>query len=68
MNGYRHSAAAFCCGTVLAVLPGIPQVNAQSSASVPSLGAHTLLAQSEGFGTNPRCGRDSGNFRRNTAK
>ncbi|MGY3038757.1 hypothetical protein ACVWWQ_000344 [Rhodanobacter sp. TND4EL1] len=53
MNGYRHSAAAFCCGTVLAVLPGIPQVNAQSSASVPSLGAHTLLAQSEGFGTNP---------------
>ncbi|WP_426703029.1 hypothetical protein ACPPVV_08570 [Rhodanobacter sp. Col0626] len=55
MNGYRHYAAACCCGTVLAVMPtaGVHQVHAQTPLLSPSLGAHTLLAQSEGLGISP---------------
>jgi hypothetical protein len=54
MNGYRQYAAAFCCGTVLAVLPGAGrQVKAQTPVEGPFLGAHTLLTQSEGLGSTP---------------
>lgn len=55
MNGYSQYAAACCCGAVLAVLPtaGIREAHAQAPRQEPSLGAHTLLAQSEGLGTNP---------------
>lgn len=56
MNGYRQCVAACCCGTVLAALPPIASLvdaHAQVSLQAPSLGAHTLLAQSEGLGISP---------------
>jgi hypothetical protein len=55
MNGYGLYAAACCCSAVLAVLPtaSVLEAHAQAPQQTPSLGAHTLLAQSEGLGTNP---------------
>lgn len=59
MHG-RHDVVAACCRGSMAVallLPAGAEAQAPATADAPppavSLGAHTLLTQSEGFGTNP---------------